>query len=923
MSARGFRMSSMATVKTPLLSKQEAIKFADKWKSFSDEKQHARGFWSEFFRTLCGVDDEEIAGIEYEKKVKSSLSGNQEYIDVYWKNVALIEHKSAGENLDKAELQARGYLKSLPPGYRPRTIIISDFANFRLIDEKLNRSHQFTLAELPNNIHRFESIISGSRPQALEEEINVDQVAAKLMANLYLELESHGFEGHETSIFLIRILFLMFGDDTGMWERNLVKSLILKSKEDGSDIGKTFDTLFKVLNSPENERNKKLEQNLSKFPYVNGGIFSEDISVIDFNKKMRVALINVANYDWASINPAIFGAMFQLVKSKDERRELGEHYTSEENINKIVYPLFLDELQERLSAAWDNKKELKKLRQDLAKINVLDPACGCGNFLVVSYRHLRQLELELIVRLNNLEGKQDTVQLDGIMGLSITLNQFYGIEIEEWPAQVARMALFLTDHQENLKLERITGATPNRFPLVESAKITHANALNIDWSEVAILNENTIILGNPPFVGAKERSSDQSHDHDFVWKEYKGAGALDFVTCWFLIASKWIGSRKCKAAFVSTNSIAQGRQPDILWQGMNKYEVKIDFAYQSFRWENGEAGEAVVTCVIIGFSHKGDLTKPQLWLRGAAINEPIEVSQINPYLVDGPMVTTPSRRIKISSQMSSANYGSIGYDDGSLVLDHDQFLETLKAEPQIEKFLKKFVGGREMLYNEDRYCIWLSEAQPNEIKGSKFLQTRLAEVKAFREASNRAATNNLSKSPGIFGEIRQPSSSYVAVAKVSSEKRKYVPSTIFEKEVIASGSIITICSKRPFFDFAVVCSRAFAIWNEAVSGRMKTDFQVSVEITYNNFPFPEISKILLEEISAAGEKILATRSSFPNSTLADLYDSVSMPPELIVAHDELDSLISKAFGLPAKTNDAKLLSALFTNYEALVSSLTI
>jgi hypothetical protein len=276
--------------------------------------------------------------------------------------------------------------------------------------------------------------------------------------------------------------------------------------------------------------------------------------------------------------------------------------------------------------------------------------------------------------------------------------------------------------------------------------------------------------------------------------------------------------------------------------------------------------------------------------------------------------------MKISNQISAANYGSIGYDDGSLGLDKDQFLEAVKAEPQIEKFLKKFIGGREMLYNEDRYCIWLGEAEPNEIKGSKFLQTRLAEVKMFREASSRAATNNLSKTPGIFGEIRQPTSTYVAVAKVSSEKRKYVPSAIFEKEVIASGSVITICSKRPYFDFAVVCSRAFAVWNEAVSGRMKTDFQVSVEITYNNFPFPEIQETLLKEISEAGEKVLSIRSSFPNSNLADLYDSLSMPPKLISAHDELDALINKAFGLPANTNDAKLLSALFTNYEALNSS---
>ena len=323
------------------------------------------------------------------------------------------------------------------------------------------------------------------------------------MANLYLELEDHGFEGHETSIFLIRILFLLFGDDTGMWQKNTFLKLVMGTREDGSDVGSKFDELFDVLNTATDKRSKELGDELKPFPYVNGGIFAEKISIIDFNKKMRVALVNVANYDWTSINPTIFGSLFQLIKTKEERHELGEHYTSEENINKIVYPLFLDDLQDRLAASWDSKKDLKKLRQELAKIKVFDPACGCGNFLVVSYRHLRQIELELIVRLNHLEGKQDSMQLDGSMGLSITLNQFYGIEIEEWPAQVAQMALFLTDHQENLKLERITGATPNRFPLTSSARIQIGNALEIDWDAFVNFDENTYLLGNPPFYGAR------------------------------------------------------------------------------------------------------------------------------------------------------------------------------------------------------------------------------------------------------------------------------------------------------------------------------------------------------------------------------------------------------------------------------------
>ena len=323
-------------LKTPTLSKQAAKDFANKWRSAENEIRDYQSFWEDFFRYLCGVDDTKVAGIEFQFPVKSATSGNQNWIDVYWKNVAIIEHKSKGEDLDKAELQARGYLRSLAPGYRPRTLIISDFANFRIIDVKLNRTHEFKLDDLPENIHRFEHIISGSKPHALEEEITVDQEAAKLMADLYLELESNGYEGHETSVFLVRILFLFFGDDTKMWQHNIVKQLLLNTKEDGSDVGKTISKLFTALNTPIKDR--KTSGELSKFPYVNGGIFTEDIQEIDFNKKMRVALINAANYDWSTINPTIFGALFQLIKSKEERAALGEHYTSEENINKIIYP---------------------------------------------------------------------------------------------------------------------------------------------------------------------------------------------------------------------------------------------------------------------------------------------------------------------------------------------------------------------------------------------------------------------------------------------------------------------------------------------------------------------------------------------------------------------------------------------------------
>jgi type I restriction-modification system DNA methylase subunit len=894
------------------LSQSAAKQFAEKWKFAKSEKSDAESFWNDFFRNLCAVEDTKLAGIEFQYEVRNSNKGTPNYIDVFWKNVALIEHKSAGENLDKAELQARGYWLSLPPGYRPKTIIISDFLNFRLIDVALNRTHDFPLAKLPENIHRFEAIISGIRTRISEEEITVDQEAAKLMANLYLELESHGFEGHETSIFLIRILFLLFGDDTGMWKKNTFVKLVMGTKEDGSDIGSKLDTIFEVLNSPVEKRPKNLAEEVRDFPYVNGGIFAEKLSVIDFNKKMRVALVDVANYDWTTINPTIFGSLFQLIKNKEARRELGEHYTSEENINKIVYPLFLDELQERLAAAWDNKKELKKLRQDLAKIKIFDPACGCGNFLVVSYRHLRQLELELIVRLHNLEGLQDSMQLDGSMGLSISLNQFYGIEIEEWPAQVARIALFLTDHQENLRLERITGATPNRFPIKDFANIVNTNALETDWSSIVLADEYTYVLGNPPFLGHKERNELQATDHASVWQEVNASGTLDFVTCWFLLAAKLVGKSKSRVAFVSTNSISQGRQPDVLWQGLNKFNVKIDFAYQSFRWSNESAGQAIVTCVIIGFSSKDLQTKRKLWVRGE--DEAILVEQINPYLVDGPQVTTPSRKTPISNSITPANYGSMAIDDGHLIFDTEEAAVAQSRDKSVIAFLSRIIGGREMLYNEMRYCLWLVDATPKDIASSPVIQERLKQVAEFRKASSRVATQKLAATPGIFGENRQPSASYVALAKVSSEKRAYLPADIFKSDVIASGSILTICSNSPAFDFAVVCSKPMSIWNSAVSGRMKTDFQISVEITYNNFPLPTLTPQQKSEIIALSEKVLEARQAFSSSTISELYGDVSMPKVLQTAHQELDRYMLSLYGLKVNATDTQILKALFETY---------
>jgi hypothetical protein len=902
-------------LKTPELSRNAAAAFADKWKSYTDEKQHSRGFWSDFFRTLCGVDDEEIAGIEYEKRVKSTISGNQEYIDVYWKNVALIEHKSAGENLDKAELQARGYWLSLPPGYRPKTIIISDFLNFRLIDVALNRTHEFPLSKLPENIHRFEASISGNRTRLSEEEITVDQQAAKLMANLYLELENHGFEGHETSVFLIRILFLLFGDDTGMWSKNLFLKLVMGTKEDGSDVGAKLDALFGVLNTPETKRGE-VDESINEFPYVNGGIFAEHISIIDFNKKMRIALVDVANYDWTTINPTIFGSLFQLIKNKEARRELGEHYTSEENINKIVYPLFLDELQERLAKAWDSKKELKLLRQDLAKIKVLDPACGCGNFLVVSYRHLRQLELELIARLNELEGSQNSIQLDGSMGLSINLNQFYGIEIEEWPAQVARMALFLTDHQENLRLERITGATPNRFPIKDSPTVVNDNALHLNWEDIVNFDSNTYILGNPPFIGTRLQTKEQKQSQAEIWSGLKGSALVDFVANWFVIGSRKVSKHGSKLAFVSTNSITQGDQPSVLWQMLGQYDVEISFAHRTFAWNNESSGQAAVHCVIIGIEGSGTRDEKRLWSYATPQSAPelISCKNINAYLLDGDNVLVSARRTPLDDRTPLMVSGNKPRDGGFLSDISLEEAESIRSsDPIAAKYLRELIGAEELLNKRgSRFCLWLVDASPNELKSSKILKEKVSKVLAERQAatsSKGAAANR----PMLFETITQPDSSYLAVPSVSSEKRKYIPIAFLQKEDILNNALFSI-STSDLSLFAILESKVFTVWVQNVSSRLESRYQISSTSVYNTFPFPSLDATRHRELVALAEEVLRVRSQYKGVSLGDLYDPVLMPRELQKAHSKLDKLVLKVFGIKQSASDEEILRELFQLY---------
>ena len=905
---------------TPVLSQQRAKEFADKWQHTEEEERYAKSFWTDFFRQLCGVDDEKIAGIEFEYPVQSVSTGRKNRIDVYWKNTVLIEHKSKGEDLDRAELQARGYLRSLPKGYQPKTLIICDFATFRIIDVRQNRTQEFLLKDLPKHINKFESIISGNRPQFLDDEIEVDQKAAKLMANLYIELEKNNYGGHETGVFLSRLLFLLFGDDTNMWEHNLVKKILFATAENGSDVGETLSELFEFVNTSDAKRKKS--EKFKDLPYINGGIFAENIQVIKFNKGMRAVLIDAANYDWSGINPTIFGALFQLIKSKEERAALGEHYTSEENINKIIYPLLLDNLQDRLTDAWSSKKELKLLRQYLGKIKFLDPACGCGNFLVVAYKHLRQLELELIVRLQELEGKESDIGLDGTLGLSISLNQFYGIEIEEWPAQVARMALFLTDHQENLRLERITGVAPNRFPIKDYANIQNTNALQTDWRKLVKFDENLFILGNPPFVGSRKQSDEQRADQESVWDATKGFGMSDYVSNWFILAAKLAKGSETKCAFVATSSITQGDQAANIYGLLEEFGYEIDFAHRSFAWSNESTGVAAVHCVIIGFSTNNHRAIKRLWDYPSPKDEPIESNPkfINAYLVDGPNVLVRARKSPFRTALPPLLTGNEPRDGGHLsnikIADADEIRAT---DPTAAKYLRVIMGSDELMNGVgNRFCLWLVDANPTEISKSKILKSR---VQAVRDNRMKAAGTKSSKArtadtPAIFSRIAQPSKRFMAVPSVSSEKRDYIPIAFFDKDVIVNNAIFYIESEDLAL-FGLLESRPFTVWVQNVSSRLESRYQISASAVYNTFPFPILNEKSRLEVEYLASEILSERSKFKDSKLGDLYDPLLMPSALLKLHNKLDSVALKAFGLTAGATDSEILGLLFREYARL------
>jgi len=905
------------------ISRSAAARFADKWKDTIEEQQNDQAFWQDFFRDLLGISDLQASGVEFQKKVKSSKTDTTTRIDVFWKDTFLVEHKSAGKDLESAELQAREYLFSLPPAQRPPIIIICDFARFRIVDYVLNKSHEFRLEDLPDNLDRIEAIVSHKTNVATTVQVEADQKAAQLMADLYVQLEKYGYEGHEASVFMVRILFCLFADDTRMWKSGIFQDLVKDTNEQGSDLGPRLSTLFTVLDTPKDQRKGPQDPFLADFPYVNGGIFSERLETIHFNQPMRQALINACNYDWSSINPTIFGALFQDIKSKDERRANGEHYTTEENIDKTIGPLFIDELHEKLEKSWDNSGKLKELQRELGTYQILDPACGCGNFLITTYTRLRQLELEIIVRIKQLDGTAGQTSLfDVADDIHVKLEQLHGIEYVEWSSQIAKVAIYLTDHQENMKLEAVLGVAANRFPLSHSANIVLGNALQIDWKTVCPIDDSTIIVGNPPFLGSLMLDEQQRADQKALWGDNKKSGLMDYVSNWYLLAAKHLQGKKARAAFVSTNSITQGEQPAILWDQLSKTPIHIYFAHQTFAWQSESSGQAAVHCVIIGFSSFPSSSPKKLYSYETYKSKPkLKIAKnINGYLADGPNVIIGTRQLPINPQMPQMFFGSMPRDNGHLSkIDpiEASFIKT--SDPVAAKYLRRLIGADELIKNTERYCLWLEDATPHELGSSKVLQKRVGDVRAMRLESKAASTRQMANTAHLFGQRAQPKTSYIAVPGVSSENREYVPMGYFGPEIIASNALLTVPGASHFV-FALLNSNVFNIWNRAVSGRLESRYRISQEITYNNFPVPTLSKDDEIALGSVGLGILEARSTHPTSNLADLYNPLTMPIDLRKAHEKNNKCVLAFYGLKQTSTDAEILTRLFELYSAMANA---
>lgn len=925
--------------------RERCVKFAYDWSDcVGDEKQDGHEFMRELMKCF-GITKRKA--ISYERRSNRASTGRQGYIDALIPGKALIEMKSAGKDLNKAEEQALDYIHDLADVETPRLLIISDFRRIRIVDLDSEMATdgsgdagrtEFRLTQLPDHVDDLKFLAGygmvqvGSREQ---EEASIR--AARVMADLYEALDGSGYSDHEASIFLIRTLFCLYGDDAGLWERDLFAEFLdARTREDGSDLGAQLAVLYQTLSTPVECRQSTLDELTARFPYVNGGIFEERLNIPSFSSAMRDELVRACAFDWSGISPAVFGSLFQAVKSPEARRELGEHYTSETNILKTLGPLFLDELRQKFADHVHDAKKLTDLRKELGELRIMDPACGCGNFLVVAYRELRRLDTEILVRIRELElARKDNDEFQATMffddrgehaEIMVQLDHYFGIEIEEWPARIAQTALHLAHHQANREMERLLGQAPSILPLSTSAHITIGNALRTDWTQVCPPSPTVRIVGNPPFIGQSMRSEEQTDDLRVVWGDGYD-GYLDYVTGWFIKASQYFHAvpRGGRFAFVSTNSIAQGAPVPALFRPLLEGGWRIRFAHQTFAWTSEAPGAAAVHCVITGFDRgtPHEKARPVLftYLSPKAQPEAVPVDHINPYLVEGPDVFVAARRSPLSPCLPEVCFGSKPADGGNLIVEAKDYPQVA-ADPIAAKYLRPFRMGREVVRGLDRWCLWMhtEDFDPRDIDRSPILKERVRACAIFRQGSKKKATVAGAQTAHLFQENHQPSEPYVAIPRVVSETRLFYTAAHLSEEVIAGDQLYTALDPDGFL-FAIISSSMLMTWQMTIGGRLESRLRFANKVVWNTLPLPEVSDKQRADIIAAGQGVLEARAEQPGVSLADMYNPLAMAPSLLKAHRALDRAVDRAFGArkALETNEQRL-AILFKRYQEMTAA---
>lgn len=915
--------------------KKKAKEFAEFWKNKGYEKGQSQTFWLQLLRQVYGIEKPEEF-IEFEDQVHIDQSTG--FIDGYIPTTkVLIEQKSIEKDLRKGIRQSDGsllnpfqqakkYIAELPLSRHPKWVITCNFKSFLIynMENPNGEPEEIFLKDLEKEYYRLQFIVDSENTN-LKKEMEISIQAGELVGKIYDEILPlyKNPENVETlkslNMLCVRLVFCLYAEDAGLFGKHQMFHDYLR-KFETRDLRRALIDLFKVLDQKDEERDPYLDDELAQFPYVNGGLFAdEDIEIPNLNEKVKELLLTKASedFDWSDISPTIFGAVFESTLNPETRRSGGMHYTSIENIHKVIDPLFLNDLKDELNEILSlkvlktKKERIYAFQEKISKLKFLDPACGSGNFLTETYLSLRRLENRA---LDALQGGQIVFGDENINPIKVSICQFYGIEINDFAVTVAKTALWIAESQMMHETEEILHMNLDFLPLKSYTNIIEANALRIDWNDVIDKNELNYIMGNPPFVGKKEQSKEQKNELiNILGKDNKGIGNVDYVAGWYKKATDYIKETSIVCAFVSTNSITQGEQVTPIWKPLFNEGININFAYRTFRWDSEASLKAHVHCVIIGFSYKK--LENYIYDNG----KKVKATNISPYLIDAPAIFIENRNKPICN-VNSMNYGSMPIDNGYLILNEEEKDLLLNEDSNNKKFIKKYIGGEELIKNKTRYCIWLDNINPMEVQKSKFIMERIRQTREFRQTSNRPQTLKAAETPFLFGEIRQPNTNMLVIPKVSSETRKYIPIDFVTPDIIVNGSALIIPDANLYM-FGILTSNVHNAWMRTVAGRMKSDYQYSASVVYNTFAWPTPTDEQMGKIEQTAQAILNARKLYKDNSFAELYNELTMPPELRKAHQENDKAVMEAYGFNwRKMTESDCVAELMKMYQELTSN---